>query len=242
MNYMIKLSATLLLIIVTCITLHGRIAPLTQTQTGDFKGTVIDMNGKKIRGAIVTVKSSELKRQLKSNSSGEFSIHLPIGTYEIMVEQSGFLSLRLINVTVIMGAKISYTFQLEPAHNLQTYSQTARLDGKVDGIIVNSVCEPMPNSRIKLKNRRWEQIITPNQSGHFIVDVPADDYVITVTSAKPQAFNIWRGRNGKLYLWVDTGVECYHCCSFEDLEDRLIPVEPVILNTEIQLRKPHPKP
>jgi len=140
-----------------------------------------------------------------------------------------------------MGAKLSYTLQLEPTDRLQTYSQTARLDGKVDGIIVNSVCEPMPNSRIKLKNRRWEQIITPNQSGHFIVDVPADDYVITVTSAKPQAFGIRRGRNGELYLWVDTG-GCYHCTCFEDLEDRLIPVEPVILNTEIQLRKPHPKP
>jgi hypothetical protein len=241
MNNLIKLLAMSLLVIVACVAFQASSASslsLSQIQTGKFKGTVMDMNGRSIGGAIVTVKNSNgIIRQLKSDSAGEFSIQLPVGIYEIVVEHSGFMGFILVDVGIKAGVSLSHTFRLEPSHSLQTSSQSTHLNGRAEGIIVNLVCEPMPNTRITMKNKRWEQIITPDQSGRFIVDAPTDDYLITVSSAKPQAFVIRRGRNGEIYLIVDTGETCDHCRCPGDYEDMLIPNELVIPNTSIEERR-----
>jgi len=217
-------------------------------QTGKFKGVIVDGKGKRVRGAAARVENKELKRQLNPNAAGEFKIELPVGIYEITVEKPGFKTHILKEVEITSGADFTYTFRLESSRILQPGSQTAHLDGKTSGFISDLSCKPMVNARIVLKRKEWLQLVMPDYRGHFIVDVPAGDYLITVSLPNPaktkdQAFIVRRDKRGDIYFLVDTGGECMHCRCIEDEdEDLLIPVEPIIINNNIEERKTPSQP
>jgi hypothetical protein len=126
-------------------------------------------------------------------------------------------------------------------------SPSARLEGRVNGIILNFACEPIANAQITLTNKKMTQIITPDRNGHFIVDLPAGDYLVSVSmlnlgEIKSSALSVQRGKNGELHLFVNTGVESTCPCFGYEREEMLIPIEPVIINTQIQERKLIPQP
>src|SRR5262245_48643828 len=64
-----------------------------QTFRGTILGTVTDPNGALVTGAKVTVKntSTGLERSTTTDDAGNYTVaELPIGSYEVRVEQTGF--------------------------------------------------------------------------------------------------------------------------------------------------------
>src|SRR4029079_8892005 len=79
-----------------------------QTFRGTILGTVTDPNGAVVPGAKVTVKntSTGLERSTTTDESGNYSVpELPIGPYEVRVEQSGFVASRVENVSVEVASE-----------------------------------------------------------------------------------------------------------------------------------------
>src|SRR5215813_5645497 len=74
-----------------------------QTFRGTILGTVTDPNGAVVSGATVTVKNmaTGLERSTTTDDAGNYTIaELPIGPYEVRVEQSGFVASVVSNVAV----------------------------------------------------------------------------------------------------------------------------------------------
>src|SRR6185369_3915761 len=74
-----------------------------QTFRGTILGTVTDPNGAVVAGATITVKntSTGLERTTTTDSEGNYTVaELPVGPYEVRVEQPGFTTLLVSNVTV----------------------------------------------------------------------------------------------------------------------------------------------
>src|SRR4030095_16514440 len=83
-------------------------AVAAQTFRGTILGTVTDPNGALVAGAKVTVKntSTGLERSTTSDDEGNYTIpELPIGPYEVRVEQTGFVPSVVSNVTVEVASE-----------------------------------------------------------------------------------------------------------------------------------------
>ena len=83
---------------------------LTSAQTfrGTILGTVTDPNGAVVAGAKVTAKntSTGLERSTTTDEAGNYTIpELPIGPYEVRVEQTGFAAGVVSNVTVAVASE-----------------------------------------------------------------------------------------------------------------------------------------
>jgi uncharacterized surface anchored protein len=65
-----------------------------QETTGSISGTITDPTGALIKGAKVTLTNTDrgdVERRLTTNSAGFYTATaLPLGTYSVMVEDSGF--------------------------------------------------------------------------------------------------------------------------------------------------------
>lgn len=74
-----------------------------QTFRGTILGTVTDPNGALVAGAKVTAKntSTGLERSTTTDDAGNYTVpELPIGPYEVRVEQTGFVTSVVSNVIV----------------------------------------------------------------------------------------------------------------------------------------------
>ncbi len=79
-----------------------------QTFRGTILGTVTDQNGAVVAGAKVTVKntSTGLERSTATDEAGNYTVpELPIGPYEVRVEQTGFTTRLIQNVTVEVASE-----------------------------------------------------------------------------------------------------------------------------------------
>jgi Carboxypeptidase regulatory-like domain len=89
-----KLNKAFLLLILCFIALMSS-APMYGQAAGSFSGNVVDKAGASVSGADVTVVSQAtgLTRVSKTDSSGHYLVPLlPVGTYTVRVDASGFQS------------------------------------------------------------------------------------------------------------------------------------------------------
>ena len=85
----------------------GSPAAVAQTFRGSIQGTITDSTGAYISGAKVKVFSpaTGLSRTLVANDQGEYvASELPLGTYNVTVEQQGFRKTTLTQIPVSVGA------------------------------------------------------------------------------------------------------------------------------------------
>jgi Carboxypeptidase regulatory-like domain/TonB dependent receptor-like, beta-barrel/TonB-dependent Receptor Plug Domain len=90
----------------------------TQATTGGIEGTVTDPSGGVIAGAQVTVTNTGTgyERRVTTDSNGYYSaVLLPLGTYTVTVETSGFAKTLVKDVQVTMGASTPVAVQLKIA-------------------------------------------------------------------------------------------------------------------------------
>ena len=104
-----------LVFIVGASTFHGesRTLSIAQNRSGIFRGVIIDINGKRIEGASVTVEGTDLKREVTPNQEAYFEIDLPVGTYKITVKKSGYVTYQLTNLEIKSGGEFSHVFRLQ---------------------------------------------------------------------------------------------------------------------------------
>lgn len=79
-----------------------------QTFRGTILGTVTDPNGALVSGAKVTVKNTGtgLERTTTTDDAGNYTVaELPIGPYEVRVEQTGFVASVVSNVAVEVASE-----------------------------------------------------------------------------------------------------------------------------------------
>ena len=85
--------------------------------TGSFAGTVVDQSGAIVPGASVTATSqaTDLSRSAKTDSSGHYLIPLlPVGTYTVRVDGSGFRAAELKNLILQVDQARELDFTLTP--------------------------------------------------------------------------------------------------------------------------------
>src|ERR1044071_3615362 len=114
-----------------------------QTFRGTILGTVSDPNGALVAGAKVTVKNTGtgLERTTTTDDAGNYTVpELPIGPYEVRVEQTGFATTVVSNVSVEVASerrvdvKLSVAGQenlVVVAPNVQVETTTNTLGGTI---------------------------------------------------------------------------------------------------------------
>ena len=88
-----------------------------QTFRGTILGTVTDSSGAAVAGATVTIKNVDtgLVRTTVSTGDGTYSVpELPIGTYTVTIEKSGFQTAVTTGVTVDVSSERRVDAALKP--------------------------------------------------------------------------------------------------------------------------------
>jgi carboxypeptidase family protein/TonB-dependent receptor-like protein len=90
----------------------------TSLVSGALDGSVGDSSGGRIPGATVTVRDTATNRMRAAPTNAEGAYHiaeLPVGTYEVLVNQAGFAPYRHTGVTIQLGATVHLDIELQAA-------------------------------------------------------------------------------------------------------------------------------
>src|SRR5258708_7722082 len=93
--------------LISLIVLLCTFTAMSQVQNGQFSGTVTDPSGAAVPNAKVTItnQATNLSVTVMSNQTGSYSAReLPVGTYKITVEASGFKTFADVNVVLNAGS------------------------------------------------------------------------------------------------------------------------------------------
>ena len=104
-----------------------------QTFRGTILGTITDPNGAVVAGATVTVKntSTGLERSTGTDDTGNYTVaELPIGPYEVRVEQPGFVTAVVSNVMVEVASerRVDVKLVVAGAQNLVLIAPTMQVE------------------------------------------------------------------------------------------------------------------
>jgi len=101
---------------------------LAQTDRGVVTGTVRDASGAVVPGAQVSATQTGTNARFRSTttSAGDFTVpSLPVGTYRVRVENTGFKTYIADNVVVGAGSTVNLTISLEVGTSQQTIEVSA---------------------------------------------------------------------------------------------------------------------
>jgi hypothetical protein len=123
-----------------------------QAPIGNIAGTVSDASGAVVQDAGITVTNLDtgLKRELNSNSEGQYSVAaLPAGRYEVRGQKAGFRQIvRQADVIVGSTTTVDLTLQLGALSEVVTVddatSQIAYDSHKIDGVIGRTQIQELP--------------------------------------------------------------------------------------------------
>ena len=108
--------------------LSAEFSTKAQTYTGAINGTVTDPSGAVIPNAEVKAKAkaTDITRTTTTTSDGEFAFQdLPIGSYAVIVNASGFPELTIDNVTVTQGSIYTLPVKLSMSQQATTVEVSA---------------------------------------------------------------------------------------------------------------------
>src|SRR5437762_8986738 len=107
----------------TVLLLAVAVSALAQHFTGSIRGTVHDTSGAIIVGAKVTLKGegTGISKTMDTNAAGVYAFReLPVGTYEISVEQAGFKGAVDKNIILNVADERAVDFSLETGQISET--------------------------------------------------------------------------------------------------------------------------
>jgi hypothetical protein len=132
--------------------------------TGSISGTITDSTGAIIKGATVELINTDrnhLERTLSTSSTGFFTAtSLPLGTYTVKVEDSGFKGATVTGLTLHVGDALTVNRSLSAGNAAETVTVTAEEarvnleDGASSGLINNEQINEMP-----LVTRNYETLM-----------------------------------------------------------------------------------
>ena len=169
-----------------------------QTFRGTILGTVSDSSGAAVSGATVTVKNTGtgLLRTVTTDDDGNYSTpELPIGTYSVTVEKSGF-KIGLVNgISVEVSTERRADVALQPGDVSQTVEvsgdtlpQVESTSNTLGGIIESTVVTNLP-----VNGRDYQKLIflVPGVAGSpdQITDSPGSYGIFSVNGARGRSNN-----------------------------------------------------
>ena len=124
--------------------LLSALATLAQIQNGQFTGTVTDPSGAAIGNAkvIVTNLGTSLSITTTTNSSGLYTVReLPVGTYRISVEATGFKGFTNNNIVLNAGVteRVDFAMQMGQAHEMVEVTGETTAVNTEDSKLANTV-------------------------------------------------------------------------------------------------------
>ena len=96
--------------------------PVWGAVTGTVSGTVQDSTGAGIQGATLTITNTAqgIQRKATTDVRGAYTFpSLPVGTYDIQAEASGFRPFKRTGVVVDADSVLTDDFQLQPAERIE---------------------------------------------------------------------------------------------------------------------------
>ena len=169
-----------------------------QTFRGTILGTVTDSSGLSVSGATVTVKNTDtgLTRTVTTGDDGSFTApELPIGTYRVTVEKSGF-KIGIVNgISVEVSTERRADVVLQPGDVSQrievsgdTLPQVESTSNTLGGIIESTVVTNLP-----VNGRDYQKLIflVPGVAGSpdQITDSPGSYGIFSVNGARGRSNN-----------------------------------------------------
>lgn len=178
--------------------LAGASAGRAQTFRGTILGTVTDSSGLAVAGATVTIKNTGtgLTRTVATSDDGTYSVpELPIGTYSVTVEMTGFRKATVSGVTLQVAAERRADITLTPGEVAQTVEvsgdtlpQVESTNNVLGGIIESKVVTTLP-----VNGRDYQKLIflVPGVAGSpdQITDSPGSYGIFSVNGARGRANN-----------------------------------------------------
>ena len=175
--------------------------------TGTLQGVVVDASGGTLPDASITVRqlSSSAARLLTAGPAGEFlAAALPIGSYALHIERSGFNSVNVASVTVSVGQTITQRIVMTPA----SVSEKLDVQEQADSLQTSAT-----TSNIALGGERIEEAPAQNRNYlNFVLAAPAVSASAGTNTSRSMAglrnagndsgfvFNGLRGRNNSISI------------------------------------------
>jgi hypothetical protein len=174
------------------------VAAQAQTFRGTILGTVTDASGAAVAGASVTVKNQDtgILRSTQTTPDGEYRVpELPIGTYTVTVEMSGFQTAitRDVKVDVASQVRADVTLKTGPVSQRievsgESLSQIETTSDTLGGTLTADNVKDLP-----VNGRDYTKLIflTPGISGSpdQITDSPGSFGVFSMNGARGRANN-----------------------------------------------------
>ena len=133
--------------------LLSSLSAMAQTGTALIRGTVTDSTGGVIIGAKVTLKGegTGFSRSAETNASGIYTFRdLPVGSYELSVERTGFKTVALKNVVLNVADQRAQDVTLEAGQLGEQLSveasavQVKTMGGDVSGLVTGEQARELP--------------------------------------------------------------------------------------------------
>jgi len=139
-----RISPLLILLLATVVS--------AQTFRGTILGTVSDPNGAVVTGATIRVRntSTGIERTTTTDTEGNYTVtELPVGPYEVRVEQPGFTAALVSNVTVEVASerRVDVTLRVaapETTVLVATNVQVETTTNTLGGTITTKAAEDLP--------------------------------------------------------------------------------------------------
>lgn len=142
--------------------LFSRVA-LTQTVQASLTGTVADMSGHAIPGAIISITQTGigLTREAQSGDGGVYRIgELPLGYYDVSVVKPGFSTVTAKQVRLYVGQARNLDFTLEVAGSVARVDVTARVS-EIESVsaALGARLEQTQISSLPINGRNWASLL-----------------------------------------------------------------------------------
>jgi hypothetical protein len=178
-----------------------------QNNNGRISGTVTDVSGAAIAGAPVTVTNSETQVSHKSttDAAGFYqALNLPVGTYEVAVEASGFKKALKTGFDLPDNGRISVDFKLEIGAVTESVTVTAAVGEQVNTVSgdLSRTIDSEQVADMALNGRNYLQLVSL-VPGVALLD---EDQMATTTSLSVTNFSVSGGRTGTNQLMIDGGM------------------------------------
>jgi hypothetical protein len=160
-RFLFAFCKAVLLAVICALTLPA----IAQEITGTIRGLVRDASGAVVSGATVTVTNTDRNqalRKIQTDAAGEYvATLLPVGTYSVTVEASGFKRFIASGIALNVSDRLTIDANLAPgaasesitveAAPIQVNLQSSAVEGLITGVQVRE---------LPLNNRNYEQLVT----------------------------------------------------------------------------------
>jgi hypothetical protein len=152
---------------VSLVLLFAAMVPAAHAQDdAAISGTILDASGAAVDGAKVTIKHLETgtQREVRSDGSGRFyAPSLPVGSYEVIADKSGFRAERRTGIVLVVGQReeLRLTLQIGDVHQIVEVTTDpdllAATTTDTSGLVGERQVKELP-----LNGRSYDQLLTLN--------------------------------------------------------------------------------